>query len=355
LPAQNFYTCTQATIQIYDNFLGDMIYCARWETGTQIYNNLITGTSDASDYNSTYPNVAMQINDNVFQTAAWNNVWFAPGNTAITALEYNDGGFLPATNPSSPIAYLDYNVYTGTPTYDFGYYNEPPNPSGLISHLSLAQIQAYGLEQHSSVVSGPLAIFQDLTSYQLLPQWQTAGRYGDAVGPRVPIGGPGGLMDTSRYGPSAEPMANASVVGSSIIVTSSASGGGSAEPMANASVVGSPSSSPLDQPLGDGTAISSATVVSMEALGSDQVIETAIGATPAPGHSTKTPRGPRGAFANQMLSGSKLTVASPDPSSQFGAELKLTLPVSSRLRVKRVIPKERDEARGGQDVFVSRF
>jgi hypothetical protein len=61
-------------------------------------------------------------------------------------------------------------------------------------------MQAQGLEQNSQVVSSDLDIFQDLTSFQLLPQWMTAGRYGDPVGPRYSVAQ---ILNTARYGPAA--------------------------------------------------------------------------------------------------------------------------------------------------------
>ena len=90
---------------------------------------------------------------------------------------------------TSPLSYMDYNVYDGTPEYDF---------NGTT--YTLSQMQSHGFEQHAYVVSSDLSIFQNLTSYVLLPQWTTAGRYGDPVGPRYPVAQ---ILNTSRYGPRA--------------------------------------------------------------------------------------------------------------------------------------------------------
>jgi len=89
---------------------------------------------------------------------------------------------------------MNYNVYDGPPSYYFG------DDVGSGSAFTLSQFQAQGFEQHSSVVSSDLSIFQDLTSYVLLPQWTTAGRYGAPVGPRYPVAQ---ILNTSRYGPGA--------------------------------------------------------------------------------------------------------------------------------------------------------
>ena len=89
---------------------------------------------------------------------------------------------------------MDYNLYDAAPTYGFGLYLSNP------AQYSLSQFQAQGFEQHARVVSSDLGIFQDLTSYALLPQWTTAGRYGDPVGPRYPVAQ---IFNTNRYGPGA--------------------------------------------------------------------------------------------------------------------------------------------------------
>ena len=84
---------------------------------------------------------------------------------------------------------MDYNVYDGTPSYWFNYIT-----------YTLSQFQGQGFENHSSVVASALSVYQDLTSWVLKPQWTTAGRYGDPVGPRYPIAQ---ILNTSRYGPGA--------------------------------------------------------------------------------------------------------------------------------------------------------
>ena len=74
------------------------------------------------------------------------------------------------------------------------------NTSARTEVYTLSQFQAQGFEQHSSVISGDSNIFSNLTTYTLLPQWTTAGRYGDTVGPRYSVAQ---IMNTSRYGPGA--------------------------------------------------------------------------------------------------------------------------------------------------------
>jgi hypothetical protein len=205
-------TVQQATLHIYDNVFDDSLNMQDQQTGTQIYNNLfLNATQEAgNDYSKPtwlfivdFADPTNIYNRATYLTQIWNNVVF-PASSPFIPLQQIAVDFTPLTSSTTPLSYMDYNVYTATINYY--YFNDP-----YTTQFTQAQFQAaaagegltQGGEQYSQTVAGPLSIYADQTSYQLLPQWQTAGRYGDAVGPRVAIGGPGGIMDTTRYGPSA--------------------------------------------------------------------------------------------------------------------------------------------------------
>ena len=80
------------------------------------------------------------------------------------------------------------------PIYNFGSY------AGSHTTYSLSQFQAQGFELHASGTSSASNIFVDQVSYVLKSPWTTAGRYGDAVGPRYSVAQ---ILNTSRYGPGA--------------------------------------------------------------------------------------------------------------------------------------------------------
>ena len=121
-----------------------------------------------------------------YQENIWNNITIT-GNQPVWG--YDGGEVAFSTGQStSPLTYMDYNVYDSTPEY---YFN---------GTYTLAQMQANGFETHAYVVSGLTSIYQDTTNWVLQSKWTTAGRYGDPVGPRFPIAQ---ILDTNRYGPEA--------------------------------------------------------------------------------------------------------------------------------------------------------
>ena len=71
--------------------------------------------------------------------------------------------------------------------------------SGSNATYTLSQFRAKGFERHSSVSRGR-NIFQNRTTYTLLPRWTTAGRYRDTVGPRYSVAQ---ILNANRYGPGA--------------------------------------------------------------------------------------------------------------------------------------------------------
>ncbi len=165
----------------------------------QAYNNLWLGTSNPSggDFNIYLIDVSST------DIQLWNNVVHNSG-TPFQPIRASTVTYVAPPDPNTPVGYMDYNVYTDTPaatdTYHFGGYGAPPN------WFTLADWQALGFELKLSsgfIVAGLTDVYVDTTSYVLKPAWQTAGRFGDPVGPRVLIGGAGGLLDATRYGPSA--------------------------------------------------------------------------------------------------------------------------------------------------------
>ncbi len=169
----------QAFYYIYDNVFDGKDRLGDLNSSSQIHNNLVRGTTEP-----------FSGGDKVWKLEFWNNIVLA-GARPITGYRDNNTPFV-RSGPQGPLAYMDYNVYDGATTYDFGNYT----PHHAI--LDLLQMRRQGFEQHSRVVRGASVVFQDLTTYGLRPQWRTAGRDGDRVGPRFPIAG---ILDTGRYGP----------------------------------------------------------------------------------------------------------------------------------------------------------
>ena len=101
---------------------------------------------------------------------------------------------LVTTPPNPHLAYLDYNVYSATPSYTFGYH------TATYQVFTQAQMQGFGFEHHSRVASAS-SVYVDQVSYVLKPPFLTAGRYGDPVGPDNVAQ----ILDLTRYGPAAAP------------------------------------------------------------------------------------------------------------------------------------------------------
>ena len=154
----------------------------------QIYNNLFitSATGDVGIRGITNESSTSYL-DNI-----WNNITIAGGRT-IQAYQ-NRESVLTADGSTANLAYMDYNVYDGAPVYNFG--GDAPVPK---TTYSLTSFQAQGFEQHA-IVAAASSIFVDQVSYVLQPAFQTAGRYGDAVGPRC---GVALILNASRYGPGA--------------------------------------------------------------------------------------------------------------------------------------------------------
>ena len=168
----------QANFVIYDNVSEGNVNLGALNTNSQVYNNLILNITQVFNGQTLF-----------YGASIWNNIALSGGQPLVGFIDQYEA--FAASGSAAQLAYMDYNVYDGAPSYDFGGYVGSP------STFNLSQMRTQGFEQHSQVVSSDLSIFQDLTSYALLPQWNTAGRYGDPVGPRYPVAQ---ILNTNRYG-----------------------------------------------------------------------------------------------------------------------------------------------------------
>ncbi len=189
---------SQAAYLVYDNVIGNTIQVSGYQTGSQFYNNLLLylGTGPGP---TVHGYIGFQgLDPQFYKGLLWNNVLncnaiSGPAQTQVAAF-YSGFNTFTVGQPTSPILYMDYNVYTAASWYVF---------IGL--EMNLATMQGQGFEINSTQVADLLAVYNDLTNYVLKTAYRTAGRYGDPVGPRVPIGPTGGIMDLSLYGPGAMP------------------------------------------------------------------------------------------------------------------------------------------------------
>ncbi len=194
---------SQATYLIYDNVIGNVFQLSGYQTGTQIYNNLLPNLGNGLGAGPTvHGYIGFQGLDPQFYLGQfWNNVIncnpiSGPVQTQVSPFYSGFNTFTTGLS-TSPIAYMDYNIYTATPWYVF-----------IGTVLNWAAMQGQGFELRAQQVASITSVYVDTTNYVLRTSptnWTTAGRYSDQVGPRVPIGGPGGIMDTTRYGPAAQP------------------------------------------------------------------------------------------------------------------------------------------------------
>lgn len=184
-----------ATYQIYDNVIDGGIHCvvghpvtSPLTTNNQIYNNLIRTSESNASVGAT--GLVSLNNDGGASTLdnVWNNITIGGGGT-IQAYRNSAATFAAGVQ----LNYMDYNFYDGASIYDFAYYSLPQVT------YSLAQFQALGLETHSAQ-DAVANIFVDQAEYVLQSAYQTAGRYGDKVGPRYAVAR---ILDTGRYGPNA--------------------------------------------------------------------------------------------------------------------------------------------------------
>lgn len=173
-----------ATFVIYDNvFKGagsaGAVQLLSLNDGSQIHNNLFFSDTMVGTWENTTDTLRnIQIWDNVLVSSASSvDAWYQ-------GWEWTGHEF----------GYFDHNTYTTTPTYDV-----------LYKHVdSLTQMRSRGYELSSSVVVG--SVYD--SGWALLPAWQTAGRYGGAVGPSAAAL----VMNVDRYGPAAVSASSGSAV-----------------------------------------------------------------------------------------------------------------------------------------------
>ncbi len=185
------------TYHIYDNVIDGFIKLSAGDSvgavstlNIELYNNLFR-TSDAGDFGirGTCNSCDTSKLDNI-----WNNITIGSGGT-IQAYQNREATAV-FGGPTAQLAYMDYNVYNGVTVYSFAQYSLP-----LVNYTML-QFQSHGLETHSSESILVANIFVNQVDYVLKPPFDTAGRYGDMVGPRYPVAQ---ILDTSNYGPGAMP------------------------------------------------------------------------------------------------------------------------------------------------------
>jgi hypothetical protein len=176
-----------ALFRIYDNVLDGPLELDCNNSHSEIHHNLIRT-------NHRFRNMARAISgaQSVWSLSLWDNIVISRRQSILAYADLT----LPFTprGAEAPLEYMDYNVYDGPPRYSFGEYTRRP------SDFTLSQMRTQGFERHSKVVASASSIFWNLTAYQLRPQWTTAGRNGDPVGPRFSIAQ---ILATSRYGPQA--------------------------------------------------------------------------------------------------------------------------------------------------------
>ncbi len=187
----NYYPTILRRIDfVYDNVVASL---SPWYNGdgTELHDNLILSAwAVVADGGEEY------------NLSVWNNI--ALDDSAASIYGYINSADAYASNRFGT---FDYNVYTAPPTYRF-----------VDGWHDLAYMQARGYETHASVVNTGLDIYNDYTNWTLKTAWQTAGRYGDPVGPPNVAQ----IMDTSRYGPTARSADSAPVANFTAIPTSGA-------------------------------------------------------------------------------------------------------------------------------------
>jgi hypothetical protein len=186
---------TDAQYYMYDNVFDGIqpMNLNVLQVGDQIYNNFLRNLSSAPGGQVLINNNVLMMADTigglgrVYQTQFWNNVMLQGGTAGIEAYHSYDNYV--RRGSKAPFAYSDYNVYDGAPGWDF------PKVT-----FNLSQFRRQGFETHSSVVKSDSMLYPNIASgdYTLAAAYQTAGRYGDPVGPRFPINQ---IMNPGRYGP----------------------------------------------------------------------------------------------------------------------------------------------------------
>jgi hypothetical protein len=163
-----------ARYYIYDNIFDGRIELHAGSQGTEIHDNLVYSGLLVGAWAG-----------GVTEVKVWNNIVLSKGPPIIACQNKKQ-------ELTSALAYMDYNLYSAQPIYDFGEYTTNHQ------RLSMKQMRSKGFEAHSQVL--PVGeIFEDKKSYRLARKWQTAGREADPPGPDDIVL----VLDLRRYGPTA--------------------------------------------------------------------------------------------------------------------------------------------------------
>ncbi len=202
-------TKTFATYYIYDNVIQNN---GGWNLGSlnigsQVFNNLVIQGTNGGAMTAFYGKSG---SGGDAQISAWNNILLTT--IATSSGFYDDSSAFPGSGSTAPLLYYDYNVYNVLPQYTF--------TNGT---FTLAQLRANAPPFETNAKQDTAAnIFVDQVSYVLKGIYPTAGRFGDMVGPRngSPVGpsnipAPNSvfqIMNSSRYGPQAMPLSQATAI-----------------------------------------------------------------------------------------------------------------------------------------------
>jgi parallel beta-helix repeat protein len=162
---------------IYDNVVEKGFHLHAYGDNTEIHDNLILDGGLSGAWAG-----------NVWNTKLWNNIVMNSDDTVVAYREPQNA-FIDS-EPTPHLRYMDYNIYTSIPEYKFGEYADTTRI------FTIEEMQDLGHELYSHVVTSS-EIFVDEIDSELLPKWQTGGRYNDALGPENVAE----VMDLTRYGP----------------------------------------------------------------------------------------------------------------------------------------------------------
>lgn len=187
-----------ALIYVYDNVYNNLDMSS-FNNNCQIYNNLAMPSLANHSLLIGYSNESASYNAQI-----WNNVILTHG-TAVWGYISGDPALL--THSPPPLAYMNFNVYDGAPSYGFDVDNTD-------TVYSLSGFQAQGFETQAHVDTDA-NIFSNLSTYTLQSAYLSAGRFGDMVGPRSssPVGlantnqpnSVAAILNVARYGAAAMP------------------------------------------------------------------------------------------------------------------------------------------------------
>ncbi len=192
----------QSTLLYYDNVIDGTAGIGGESLNSQCYNNLFRITQP--NINNVFIMTQSHNNNNPTpcdNVQLWNNVVSFPSVTNCNIFFDIDDPY--SSTSTIPLGYSDFNVVTTGvnatwPKFQF---------AGL--DMTLAQAQANGFENSISQVNSLNDVYMDQTGWVLQPAFQTAGRFGDQVGPRFSISQ---ILNSDRYGPAALSLATPNMV-----------------------------------------------------------------------------------------------------------------------------------------------